>query len=81
MLQRFVREEDGHTAIEYALIAAMVSLGVLMGVMHVGENTRGLYEQVVAAMPFADQAPGKPAGSPGKPTSPGKPAPGGPPHK
>lgn len=35
-LKRFVRDKDGATSIEYALIAAILSLAIVAGAMDIG---------------------------------------------
>ena len=45
----FYRREDGATAIEYGLIAAMIVAVVAVALPGVGNKLIGLYQQVVAA--------------------------------
>jgi pilus assembly protein Flp/PilA len=44
MLIRFIRDETAATAIEYGLIAAIISLAVLVGASTVSEHLRGSYQ-------------------------------------
>jgi len=44
MRQHFFRDEDGATAIEYALIAAMLSLAIISGVTLLGGELKTTYE-------------------------------------
>jgi pilus assembly protein Flp/PilA len=46
LLSRFVANEDGATAIEYALIAGGIALVVVAVVALLGENVRANYELV-----------------------------------
>lgn len=41
---RFLREEDGPTAVEYAMMLALIAGAVLGGVSLVGSATAGMYE-------------------------------------
>lgn len=46
MVLRFLRDEQGATAIEYAMIASLVAMAMLGAVMTVGDRTFALYEDV-----------------------------------
>ncbi len=43
LLQRFLLEEKGATAIEYGMIAALIALAVVAGVSAVGEQVTQLW--------------------------------------
>ena len=45
-LVRFAKCESGATAIEYGLIAALISVGIIAVVTSVGSEIRGTFEQV-----------------------------------
>jgi pilus assembly protein Flp/PilA len=45
-LVRFAKCESGATAIEYGLIAALISVGIIAVVTSVGTEIRGTFEQV-----------------------------------
>jgi pilus assembly protein Flp/PilA len=47
-IKNFLREEDGVTAIEYALIAALVAVGIISGATLLGTNL-GLKLSSIAA--------------------------------
>ena len=47
--RRFLRDERGATAIEYAIIAAGVAAVIVTAVNTLGEKVKGLYDSVVAA--------------------------------
>ncbi len=46
MLKRFLADRSGSTAIEYALIAGLISVGILVGVGQTGTAVRGLFTRV-----------------------------------
>lgn len=41
MFQRFLKDEQGATAIEYGLIVALVVIGAIGGIMALGKNSSG----------------------------------------
>jgi len=43
-MYKFIKDETGATAIEYALIAALVALGLVVGAAAVGTNLNNLFE-------------------------------------
>ena len=43
---RFVREEDGVTAIEYGLIAALIAVGIIATVRTVGTDLQTVFTNV-----------------------------------
>lgn len=45
-VSRFAQTESGVTSIEYALIAALIAVVILVSVTNVGVAVRGLYEFV-----------------------------------
>ncbi len=44
MLKRFVRDERAATAIEYSLIAAIVSMAILAGASSISSEVQTLYQ-------------------------------------
>ncbi len=46
MLKRFLREDSGATAIEYGLIAAGISVAIIVVVQGVGTNLSGVFTSV-----------------------------------
>ena len=46
-LQSFVRNEQGATAIEYALIAAGIAVAVASTIMSLGDSVKAMYEKIV----------------------------------
>jgi pilus assembly protein Flp/PilA len=45
---RFLREESGATAIEYAIIAGTVSIAIVTAVTAVGTSVNGMFTKVEA---------------------------------
>lgn len=45
----FFKDEEGVTAIEYALIAALIALAIIVGVTTVGSNMSDLFSDVAAS--------------------------------
>jgi pilus assembly protein Flp/PilA len=50
LVARFLRDESGTTAIEYALIASGVSIVIVGTVATLGTNVKGFYTSVAAAL-------------------------------
>lgn len=48
MLTRFIRDETAATAIEYALIATIISLALIGGAGTLSEHMRTTYEETAA---------------------------------
>jgi pilus assembly protein Flp/PilA len=48
LLVRFVREDEGQDLIEYALLATLIALAVLVGVTSVGVNLETWYANIGA---------------------------------
>lgn len=47
---RFVKDESGATAIEYGLIAALLSVAIIATLQLVGTNLIAIYNQIVTAL-------------------------------
>jgi pilus assembly protein Flp/PilA len=45
-----MRDEEGVTAIEYGLIAALIAVVIITAVTNVGEAVKGTFEDVAAAL-------------------------------
>ncbi len=45
-LNRFLRDEEGATAIEYGLIASLIIVGIIAAVRTFSENTSGMYTNI-----------------------------------
>ena len=50
LLRRFVADNSGATAIEYALIASGVSIVIAGAVVTLGSNVKGFYSNVSTAL-------------------------------
>ncbi len=50
-LGRFLHDQKGATAIEYAMIAAGIGVAVAATVMSLGTKLSGMYQSVVTAWP------------------------------
>lgn len=46
----FIRNEDGATAIEYGLIAALLSVVIIVAVTSVGTNLKSTFNSISAAL-------------------------------
>lgn len=47
---RFAKDESGATAIEYGLIAALLSVAIIATLQLVGDNLIAIYNSIVAAL-------------------------------
>ena len=45
-ISKFVKDESGATAIEYGLIAALISVVIILAVTTIGTNMKGAFEKV-----------------------------------
>ncbi len=50
-LIRFLKDEDGVTAIEYGLIAALIAVAIILAVQTVGTKISNTFDAVSAQMP------------------------------
>ncbi len=50
-LMKFFKDEDGVTAVEYAVMAALIALIVIVGAGALGIATNDTFNQVAAAVP------------------------------
>lgn len=51
LIQTFLQDKDGVTAIEYGLIAALIAVVIVAAVALVGTNLDALFVSVVGAIP------------------------------
>jgi len=51
LFQRFVRDETATTAIEYALIASLISIMIIIGATAIGTTLDTVYQDTAAAFP------------------------------
>ena len=49
-MKHFVRDEEGVTAIEYGLIAALVAIAIIAGATALGANVDALFTRVAAIL-------------------------------
>jgi pilus assembly protein Flp/PilA len=49
-VQRFLRDDGGATAIEYAIIASGIAVAIAATIVNLGSNVKGLYDSVATAM-------------------------------
>jgi len=49
-LIKFIKEEDGVTAIEYALIGSLIALVIILAVTNVGTRVRTIFENIAAGI-------------------------------
>lgn len=50
MLKRFLKNEDGATAIEYGLIAALIGVAIITVVGLVGTNLEATFQSIADAL-------------------------------
>lgn len=50
LLQQFAGDEDGVTAIEYGLIAALIAVAIIAAVTLIGTNLNTTFASVAAAL-------------------------------
>jgi pilus assembly protein Flp/PilA len=46
LFQRFIRSEDGATAIEYGLIAGLVAVGIIAALTVFGGSVQGMFGRI-----------------------------------
>jgi len=46
LINKFIKDEDGATAIEYGLIAALISVAIIAAVRAVGTNLNATFTEV-----------------------------------
>ncbi len=49
-INNFIQEEDGVTAIEYGLIAALIAVGIVVGASAAGISLNGLMQRLADCM-------------------------------
>jgi pilus assembly protein Flp/PilA len=50
LIKRFVREEEGQDLIEYALLAALITIVGAVGISAIGTKVAGIWTNVLAAL-------------------------------
>jgi pilus assembly protein Flp/PilA len=51
LIKKFLTEEDGVTAIEYALIASLIAMAIIVTVGEAGQKVSGLFATVETKFP------------------------------
>jgi len=59
MITKFMRDEEGATAIEYGLIAALIAVVIITALIAVGGSLSGTFDTVKSGMDKADTTAGK----------------------
>jgi pilus assembly protein Flp/PilA len=49
-VNRFIRDEEGVTAIEYGLLAALIAVAIIVGATLVGTNLNALFNAIGAKL-------------------------------
>lgn len=49
-LSRFIKDEEGATAIEYALIAGLIAVVIMIAVAATGTSIEAMFEKISAAL-------------------------------
>ncbi|WP_431823161.1 Flp family type IVb pilin [Burkholderia sp. F1] len=52
-VSRWIEDEGGVTAIEYALLASLIAMAIVVAVMTLGTSLGGLYQDVAARITAA----------------------------
>ncbi len=52
-VKRFIRDEEGVTAIEYGLLAALIAVAIIVGAGAVGTNLNGLFNKIAGKLGVA----------------------------
>jgi len=47
-MRRFLHDVNGATAIEYAMIASLISIAIVTAVTQIGENVKTFFTQMIA---------------------------------
>lgn len=50
-IKKFVKDEEGATAVEYGLIAALIAVAIILSVTDVGTKLKGVFDSIKAALP------------------------------
>jgi pilus assembly protein Flp/PilA len=52
-VRRFVRDEEGVTAIEYGLIAALIAVGIILALSTIGKDLKTVFSTIAADLDSA----------------------------
>ena len=50
LITRFAKSESGATAIEYALLAALISVGIIVSATTLGQEIAATFDEIVAQL-------------------------------
>ena len=50
-IKNFLNDEEGATAIEYGLIAGLISIGIIAGATGIGEKLNEIFEKIKTSLP------------------------------
>jgi pilus assembly protein Flp/PilA len=53
LFNRFVKDESGATAIEYGLLAALISVAIIASLQLIGPKLKAAFDKVEAGLPAA----------------------------
>ncbi|MBS4019824.1 MAG: Flp family type IVb pilin [Dechloromonas sp.] len=48
---RFLRDEEGATAVEYGLIAALIAVAIILSITDLGDKLKDVFETIKNALP------------------------------
>ena len=51
VVKNFLRDEEGATAVEYGLIAALIAVVILTSVTDIGTRLKGVFDSIKNALP------------------------------
>lgn len=51
LVNRFIKDESGATAIEYGLIAALIAVGIIVAVGTIGTKLTGTFNKIGSDLP------------------------------
>ena len=51
LIEKFIKDEDGATAIEYGLIAALIGVAIIAAVQAVGTGLSSTFSRIDSALP------------------------------
>ncbi len=51
MLVKFLKDEEGATAVEYGLIAALIAAVIIVATQTLGQKVRDTFESISSVMP------------------------------
>lgn len=56
----FVKDEEGSTPIEYAMIASLIAVAIFVALVSLSENTEALYDSIASAFQATSPTPSNP---------------------